>query len=144
MNLSIDLRSPDELPSSEEVQRVFKHAEDMGLEKNFDHVHVGFPNNRQWISFDASYKPVYTDDTPNDLCVLMIILEIRKGKLFGRFRIWDPKVGKNIAYLGLLPYQKFLPIIKKAKEIGTLHRDIRAQWHELKGWEDLLDHLSHN
>ncbi len=147
MRLSIDLFSPSELPSPKKVQEIFNYAVEMGLDQNkFDHTHFHFVGKkephgerRDWIVLETSYKDMgYADD-----CLLTIVIEVKKDKPFGRFWIWDPVQGSNIAYSELLPYKEFVSLLKRAQDIGTLHQDIRARWYEWKGWKDLLPYVKH-
>ena len=144
MKLSLDLSSASELPSSEEVEQLFRHAEEMGLDKNFDHVHVYYSNEKAWVVFEGSYKSVFTDDDPSNVCILIVVLETQGGNLQGRFRIWDPTRDANIILTeGLLPYHQFIELIKRAQDIGALHRDIRGTWDKVGAWKDSLQDVRH-
>jgi len=144
VELSIKLSSAYNPTLQEEVQQLFKYAEEMRLDENFARVDAHYSSGKAQIIFEASYKPVFADDDSNNMCLLTIVLEVKEKDLYGRFRIWDPTRKVDIVYSkALLPYEEFVSLVTKTQDIGALHPTSRGAWYQRPEWEYLRASVGH-
>lgn len=99
----------------------------------------------QQISVEAVYRARYSDDQPGNTCWIMIELERFGDFWFGRFRIYDPRQGRQkIAWsVKDLGFGEFARIMAKACQLGCLPAENRLTWWKRAGWRDLLPLVAH-
>lgn len=99
----------------------------------------------QVINFCGVYRPIFSDETPDNVCRLKIRLERFGDFWFGSFEITDPlKEHQAIAKSKRdLAYSAFIKIFTKACLIGSLPCESRAVWHRRAGWRDLLSGVAY-
>ena len=158
VRLSIgNIKSPADYPSREKIEEVFKLIEEMGLDENiFDDEGFAvkiYPLKKgdERIILEGAYRRVSTSDRAIDVDRLSISIYTFEGKRMARFGIYnyseymlathetasyDTKV---VAYIGpeLIPWNQFVPLIKKAQGLGALPKEVKTCWWVYKGWSDL-------
>jgi hypothetical protein len=98
----------------------------------------------QVVNFYGVYRPIFSDETLDNMCRLEMRLERFGDFWFGSFTITDPlKEHKAIAKSKRdLAYSAFAKVFNKACRIGSLPCESRATWHCRPGWFDLLPRVA--
>lgn len=171
MNISVEgIKSPEEYPSKEDVELVFRLIGEMGLKEQlfteegfgvkFVHMegkHRRYPELPELIIYmDGTFRP-NPNERPIDAYHLSITLSITDGRISGCFTILNyseymlatsetPKYeAKAIADTGpdYLLWEKLAPLISEAQGIGGEYKDVRNQWWVYRPWSRLGGTLRH-